>query len=129
MNWPLKMTSATTKSMRMKKREARLNLRKKVRTNCLLKVRQQLELLQTQFQNMGHSNSRPKSSEESSGSQPSQNEEFPALVPNPKQDKEQDKAIQISSWRDKVSSPKPQLGIPLKYVPPLIENGKLIVQI
>jgi uncharacterized protein DUF4283 len=35
----------------------------------------------------------------------------------------------LPSWRDKVSIPKPQTGMQLKFVPPLIENGKYVVQI
>ncbi|CAO2821242.1 unnamed protein product [Amaranthus hypochondriacus] len=54
-------------------------------------------------------------------------EEFPPLtdkttgttVPSP----------QLSLWKDKVTTPNPPLGMPLKFVPPLMENGSQVVQI
>ncbi|CAO2827739.1 unnamed protein product [Amaranthus hypochondriacus] len=35
----------------------------------------------------------------------------------------------VVSWKDKVSKPSPPVGMPLKFVPPIIENGTQIVHI
>ncbi|CAO2827239.1 unnamed protein product [Amaranthus hypochondriacus] len=35
----------------------------------------------------------------------------------------------LPSWKDKVTLSKTQIGMPLKYIPPMIENGQHIVQI
>ncbi|CAO2813667.1 unnamed protein product [Amaranthus hypochondriacus] len=35
----------------------------------------------------------------------------------------------LPSWRDKVTTPKTQLGMSLKFVPPMVEDGQLVVQI
>ena len=35
----------------------------------------------------------------------------------------------LTSWRDKVSCSNPSIGMPLKFVPPSLENGKPVVHI
>lgn len=93
----------------------------------LKQLKLQLELLQNQLQNQKHQSSIPKSTLERDAEK---GEEFPALgskltVPNWQ---EQNLPV-LPSWKDKVTPPKSQLGMTLKFVPPSIENGNHVVHI
>lgn len=103
-------------------------------------LKQQLEQLKAQFQNLGlstHSqdtvfpglegNLNTNRDGNGHSTSTAAGEEFPALSssnrPVPTQ------FTQLSSWRDKVLTPNPTVGMQLNFIPPVIENGSQIVQI
>lgn len=97
-------------------------------------VKSQLEKLQHHIQLLGGQANTPKNPISTEDLSMEQNmlantEEFPALTQGPKQCIQTKQPSLLPSWRDKVSKTISPIGIPLKYVPPVVENGIQVVQI
>ncbi|CAO2826291.1 unnamed protein product [Amaranthus hypochondriacus] len=56
-------------------------------------------------------------------------EEFPPLTDGSISTNKITLNVQMPSWRDKVTTPTPPIGMHLKFVPPIVENGVQVVQI
>ncbi|CAO2816303.1 unnamed protein product [Amaranthus hypochondriacus] len=102
----------------------------------LANVKIQLEMLQTQLKYLGQPELPQTQSEvEKFGPENTigteKRDDFPALGGRTTPDRRNEGPIPalLPSWIDKVSTPKPQSGMPLKFIPPLIENGNQLVHI
>lgn len=107
-------------------------------------VKKQLHEIQLQFRNLGpaapikaHLNPIEASKHQESGKsdtvtvEPLNEEEFPTLNSSKTLGSFKERLLTplLPSWKDKVTTSKSQVGMTLKFVPPLVEDGQHVVHI